>query len=71
MSLHVPKGKMYGLLGRNGAVKTTVIRMMLNLIRPTAGTILLFGKDYRENSDLLARKQLIPASLRHNEDLGL
>lgn len=56
LSLHVPKGKIYGLLGRNGAGKTTTMRMLLNLIRPTSGTIQLFGKDYLENPNKIYRK---------------
>ena len=31
VNLHVPKGKIYGLLGRNGAGKTTAMKMMLQL----------------------------------------
>lgn len=33
INLHVPKGKIYGLLGRNGAGKTTTMKMMLKLIK--------------------------------------
>lgn len=50
ISLHVPRGKIYGLLGRNGAGKTTTMKMLLSLARPTSGDIFLFGKDYREAS---------------------
>ena len=49
VSLHVPKGKIYGLLGRNGAGKTTIMKMMLQLVRPTEGTIRLFGMGYQEH----------------------
>jgi ATPase subunit of ABC transporter with duplicated ATPase domains len=45
VNMHVPQGKIYGLLGRNGAGKTTTMRMLLNLAAPTSGEILLFGKD--------------------------
>ncbi len=48
LDLHVPAGKIYGLLGRNGAGKTTTMRMLLNLIKPTSGRILIFGIDYKE-----------------------
>lgn len=34
VSLHVPQGAIYGLLGRNGAGKTTVMKMLLGLARP-------------------------------------
>lgn len=49
VNLHVPKGKIYGLLGRNGAGKTTIMKMMLQLVRPTEGTIHMFGAGYREH----------------------
>ncbi len=52
----MPKGKIYGLLGRNGAGKTTAMKMMLQLVHPTSGTIKLFGKDYRENVNDLYSK---------------
>ncbi len=45
IALHVPKGKIYGLLGQNGAGKTTTMKMLVNLVRPTAGTIRLFGEN--------------------------
>ena len=45
VSLTVRAGDVYGYLGPNGAGKTTSLRMMLGLIRPTAGTVRLFGRD--------------------------
>lgn len=48
VNLHVPRGKIYGLLGRNGAGKTTIMKMMLQLVRPTEGNIMMFGAGYRE-----------------------
>lgn len=56
VNLHVPKGKIYGLLGRNGAGKTTTMKMMLQLAYPTDGNILLFGEDYKKNATSLYRK---------------
>ncbi len=41
----VNAGDVYGYLGPNGAGKTTSLRMMLGLIRPTEGTVRLFGRD--------------------------
>ena len=48
INLHVPKGKIYGLLGRNGAGKTTAMKMMLRLVYPTTGAIQLFGTNSKE-----------------------
>ena len=56
VNLHVPKGKIYGLLGRNGAGKTTAMKMMLQLSFPTEGNIRLFGKSYKENTATLYNK---------------
>jgi lantibiotic transport system ATP-binding protein len=43
LSLHVPRGSIFGFLGPNGAGKTTTIRMLLGLIRPSRGQITIFG----------------------------
>lgn len=44
INMHVPQGKIYGLLGRNGAGKTTTLRMIMNLARQTSGDIFIFSK---------------------------
>jgi ABC-2 type transport system ATP-binding protein/bacitracin transport system ATP-binding protein len=56
INIHVPKGKIYGLLGRNGAGKTTAMKIMLQLVHPSNGTIKLFGTDYRKNTDEVYKK---------------
>ena len=43
ISLSINKGEIVGLLGPNGAGKTTLIHMLLGLIRPSAGSISIFG----------------------------
>ncbi|MCB1124980.1 MAG: ABC transporter ATP-binding protein [Verrucomicrobiae bacterium] len=45
LSLSVAPGRCYGLFGRNGAGKTTTIKCLLNLLRPDAGSVRLFGHD--------------------------
>lgn len=45
LSFSVEEGDVYGFLGQNGAGKSTSIRMLLTLIKPTAGSIHIFGKD--------------------------
>jgi ABC-2 type transport system ATP-binding protein len=48
VDITVGVGDVYGYLGPNGAGKTTSLRMMLGLIRPTEGTVRLFGRDPME-----------------------
>ena len=43
LSLNVPEGSIYGLLGRNSAGKSTTIRMAMGLARPSSGTMRVFG----------------------------
>jgi ABC-2 type transport system ATP-binding protein len=45
LSLRVEPGRCYGFFGRNGAGKTTTIKCLLNLLRPTAGSVQVFGLD--------------------------
>ncbi len=45
LSLHVPRGEIYGLLGHNGAGKSTAIGMMLGQVWPTAGQVRICGHD--------------------------
>jgi ABC-2 type transport system ATP-binding protein len=45
LELQVMRGDVFGFLGPNGSGKTTTIRMLLGLIRPTAGRAILFGMD--------------------------
>jgi len=45
LSFSVERGDIFGFLGQNGAGKSTVIRMMLGLVRPTEGRILMLGHD--------------------------
>jgi ABC-type multidrug transport system ATPase subunit len=44
IDLVVPRGSVYGFLGPNGSGKTTTIRMLLGLVRPSAGTSSLLGQ---------------------------
>jgi ABC-2 type transport system ATP-binding protein len=53
VDLTVNVGDVYGYLGPNGAGKTTSLRMMLGLIRPTAGSVRLFGRDPMLSVDAL------------------
>ncbi|NKY37821.1 ABC transporter ATP-binding protein [Nocardia speluncae] len=50
LSLTVERGEVFGYLGPNGAGKSTTIRLMLDLIRPTAGTAAVLGMDPRADA---------------------
>jgi ABC-type multidrug transport system ATPase subunit len=54
LSFSVNEGEVYGFLGQNGAGKSTTIRMLLTLIKPTSGSIEIFGKDlYKHRIEIL------------------
>jgi ABC-2 type transport system ATP-binding protein len=56
VNLQVEQGAIYGFLGPNGAGKTTLIRLLLGLIKPTAGKVKVFGEEMTFNSARLRRK---------------
>ena len=45
LTLSLARGEVTGFLGTNGAGKTTTIKMLIGLLRPTSGTVRLFGGD--------------------------
>ena len=45
LNLSVKKGEIYGLIGRNGAGKTTILRLISGFTKPTEGNIRLFEKN--------------------------
>jgi ABC-2 type transport system ATP-binding protein len=51
VSFKVKKGEIFGLLGVNGAGKSTTIDMLSGLTSPDSGTIKLFGKDFSKNQE--------------------
>jgi ABC-2 type transport system ATP-binding protein len=61
VSLGVPEGAVYALLGRNGAGKTSLIRVLLGQLKPREGRALLFGEDvWRRRARLMARVGVVP-----------
>src|SRR5437588_5990529 len=61
LSLSVPAGRCYGFFGRNGAGKTTTIKCLLNLLRPTGGTVRVFGMDpQRDEVAVKSRLAYVP-----------
>ncbi len=49
LNIHVRKGRIYGLLGRNGAWKTTTMKMLLGLTKPTSGEVMIWEKSLAGN----------------------
>jgi ABC-2 type transport system ATP-binding protein len=61
LSLHVPRHAIFGFLGPNGAGKTTLMRLLLGLIRPSAGRGSVFGHDIvDDNLAIRARVGYLP-----------
>ena len=56
LSFSVPRGKVYGFLGQNGAGKSTTIRMLLTLVEPTAGEIEIFGLNLIKHRSEILKK---------------
>lgn len=55
VNMHIKKGAIYGFIGRNGAGKTTCLKMISGLSRPTEGEIELFGCKGRELDNVRSR----------------
>ncbi len=56
LSFSVEKGSVYGFLGQNGAGKSTTIRVLLSLVRPSAGEISVFGLDLSRHRQQILRR---------------
>jgi ABC-2 type transport system ATP-binding protein len=55
VSFRVERGQIVGLLGPNGAGKTTTLRVLMGLIRPTSGTVRVFGELVEPGAPVLSR----------------
>jgi ABC-2 type transport system ATP-binding protein len=69
VDLAVHSGEVVGLLGANGAGKTTLLRLLLGLLRPTAGSVSLFGRPPSRGARL--RLGYVPQGLGLWEDLSV
>ena len=56
LSLSIPKGSVYGLLGRNGEGKTTLIKCVLGLLKPSSGSICVLSDDPWQFKDVTKEK---------------
>src|SRR6266852_6783412 len=61
LSLTVRPGKCYGFFGRNGAGKTTTIKCLLNLLKPSSGSVRVFGLDpQKDEVEIKSRLAYVP-----------
>lgn len=58
VTMHIPRGSIYGFVGKNGAGKTTLIRLICGLQKPTSGSYTLFGKSYTAKDIKDSRKRM-------------
>jgi ABC-2 type transport system ATP-binding protein len=56
LELEVREGEIYGFLGPNGAGKTTTLKMLLGLVKPSAGTIRIFGESLGKRRSAILRQ---------------
>jgi ABC-2 type transport system ATP-binding protein len=71
LTLRVPRGSIYGFLGRNGSGKTTAIKILVGLIKPTSGSVTVLGRtpfdftpEDRQRIGYVSEKQILPANFR-------
>ena len=50
VSFNIEAGDIYGLIGENGAGKTTILKLIVNLLKPTSGNIQVLGKEIKKDS---------------------
>jgi ABC-2 type transport system ATP-binding protein len=70
LTLEIDAGECFGFLGPNGAGKSTTIRLVLDLIRPTSGSVTVLGLDSRRDGiEIRRRLAYLPGELRLYESL--
>ncbi|MDE6761529.1 MAG: ABC transporter ATP-binding protein [Lachnospiraceae bacterium] len=64
LNLEIKKGEIFGLLGPNGAGKSTTMNMICSIVRPTAGSVNLLGKNpWKQKKEVIHKIGYIPQEL--------
>ena len=58
LSMHIPKGSIYGFVGKNGAGKTTLIRLICGLQEPASGSFTLYGIQNSDKNIVKSRRRM-------------
>lgn len=58
LSMNIPKGAIYGFIGKNGSGKTTLIRLICGLQEPTSGCYTLYGRENTDKEIVKSRRRM-------------
>ena len=58
LTMHIPKGAIYGFIGKNGAGKTTLIRLVCGLQTPDSGSYTLYGRKHTDREIVKSRRRM-------------
>ena len=58
LSMNIPKGAIYGFIGKNGSGKTTLIRLICGLQEPTSGCYTLYGRENTDQEIVKSRRRM-------------
>jgi len=67
-NFQLPRGHHLGLIGPNGCGKTTLLHLIMGLLRPQAGSIFIFGKEVRKEKDFVAVRQKVGLLFQNADD---
>lgn len=68
LDLQISRGERVGLIGSNGSGKTTLFHLLMGLLRPTAGTIEVFGEERRKQKDFREVRKKIGLLFQDSDD---
>jgi cobalt/nickel transport system ATP-binding protein len=68
LNLQISRGERVGLIGSNGSGKTTLFHLLMGLLRPTAGTIEVFGEERRKQKDFREVRKKIGLLFQDSDD---